>query len=115
MGAATPDFSTSSLDSHVIHHVVLFRFASTASALAVEAAGAALLGLEGRVPEIRRMAFGVNLADSRSEYSHALLVELADMAAVQRYLDHPAHVEVVKKFVAPIREARLAIDFEVPA
>ena len=98
----------------MIHHVVLFRFAATASPLAIEAAGAALLALQSRVPEVRRMAFGPNLADSRAEYSHALLVLLDDMAAVQRYLDHPAHVEVVKKFLLPIREGRLAIDFEVP-
>jgi hypothetical protein len=61
------------------------------------------------------MTFGLNLADSRGEYSHVLLVVVDDMPAVQRYLDHPAHVEVVKKFVAPFREARLAIDLEVPA
>ena len=115
MGAFRRPSLTQALGRRVIHHIVLFRFAPTASPLAVEAAGAALLGLEGRVPEIRRMAFGLNLADSRSEYTHALLVEVDDMAAVQRYLDHPAHVEVVKKFVAPFREARLAIDFEVPA
>jgi len=97
----------------VIHHVVLFRFAGTAAPEQVRAARSALLALEVRIPEIRRIAFGPNLADSRAEYSHALLVVLDDMAAVQRYLDHPEHVDAVKRFVVPIREARLAIDFEV--
>jgi Stress responsive A/B Barrel Domain len=37
------------------------------------------------------------------------------MAAVQRYAEHPAHVDVVQRAVAPIRAARLAVDVEVPA
>jgi hypothetical protein len=42
-----------------------------------------------------------------------LTVKLDDMAAVQRYSDHPVHVETVARFLAPIREARLALDIEV--
>jgi hypothetical protein len=37
------------------------------------------------------------------------------MAAVQRYLEHPAHVDVVQRVLAPIRAARLAVDVEVTA
>jgi hypothetical protein len=35
------------------------------------------------------------------------------MAAVQRYLDHPVHVETIANHVAPIRDGRLAIDIEL--
>ena len=35
-----------------------------------------------------------------------------DMGAVKRYLENPAHVDVVNRYLAPIREARLALDFE---
>jgi len=38
-----------------------------------------------------------------------------DMAAVKRYVDHPHHVHVARTFLLPIRDARLAVDFEVPA
>jgi len=99
----------------VIHHVVLFRWIATATPEQVNAAGSALLGMLGRIPEIRRVSFGPNLADSRSEYTHALLVVVDDMAAVKRYVDHPHHVDVAKTYLLPIREARLAMDFEVPA
>jgi hypothetical protein len=37
------------------------------------------------------------------------------MAAVQRYAEHPAHVDVVQRVLSPIRAARLAADVEVPA
>ena len=99
----------------MIHHVVLFRWAPSTTPEQVVAAGSALLGMKGRIPEVRAVSFGPNLAESRSEYTHALLVVVDDMAAVQRYVDHPHHVEVAKTYLLPIREARLAMDFEVPA
>ncbi len=97
----------------MIHHVVLFRWNPATTPDQVDAAAAALLGMQGKIPEVRRVAFGPNLAESRSEYTHALLVVVDDMAAVKRYVDHPHHVEVAKTYLLPIREARLAIDFEV--
>jgi hypothetical protein len=99
----------------VIHHVVLFRWTAAATPQQVNAAGAALLGMQGKIPEVRAVSFGPNLAESREQYSHALLVVVDDMAAVKRYVDHPHHVEVARSFLLPIREARLAMDFEVPA
>ena len=99
----------------MIHHVVLFRWTASATPEQVAAAGAALLGMQGKIPEIRSVAFGPNLAESRAEYTHALLVVVDDMAAVRRYVDHPHHVHVARTFLLPIREARLAVDFEVPA
>ena len=50
-----------------------------------------------------------------AEWPYVLVVDLDDMAAVQRYAEHPAHVDVVQRVVAPIRAARLAVDVEVPA
>jgi hypothetical protein len=99
----------------VIHHVVLFRWTAAATLDQVAAAGAALLGMQGKIPEVHKVAFGPNQAESRTEYTHALLVVVDDMAAVKRYVDHPHHVDVAKTFLLPIREARLAIDFDVPA
>ena len=58
----------------MIHHVVLFRWIPSATPEQVTAAGSALLDMKGRIPEIRSVAFGPNLADSRAEYTHALLV-----------------------------------------
>ena len=109
------DSRLTTADSKVIHHVVLFRWTASATPDQVNAAGSALLGMRGRIPEVRAVAFGPNLAESRTEYTHALLVVVDDMAAVKRYVDHPHHVHVAKTFLAPIREARLAMDFEVPA
>jgi hypothetical protein len=81
----------------------------------VRAAGAELEALAGKIPDIRRIAFGPNQAPGGTEWPWALVVLLDDMAAVKRYADHPAHVDVVQRVLAPIRAGRLAVDVEVPA
>jgi hypothetical protein len=99
----------------MIHHVVLFRFNDGVSEAQVAEARASLLGLAGLIPEIRHIAFGPNLAPGSAEWPYVLVVDLDDMAAVQRYAEHPAHVDVVQRVLSPIRAARLAADVEVPA
>jgi len=97
----------------MILHVVAFRF-RPGTAAAVEAAGDALLGMDGRIAEIREIRWGQNLAPGASEYTHVLTVLLDDMAALERYSTHPVHQRVVTEVLAPIREARLALDIDVP-
>jgi hypothetical protein len=99
----------------MIHHVVLFRFNDGVSEAQVAELRAQLLGLAGVIPEIRRIAFGPNLASGAAEWPYVLVVDLDDLAAVQRYAEHPAHVDAVQRVLAPIRAARLAVDVEVPA
>lgn len=97
----------------MIHHVVCFRFKPGTSASAIAAAGRALLAMPREIPSIRGISFGPNQAPSAAEWSHVLLVRLDDMAAVERYATDPAHVRVVTEVLGPIREARLALDFDV--
>jgi hypothetical protein len=97
----------------MIHHIVCFRFKQDTQAERIAEAGAALLAMQGRIPEIRSVRWGRNLAPSAAEYSHVLTVVVDDMAAVGRYLEHPLHQETVARYIAPIREARLAIDVEL--
>jgi hypothetical protein len=97
----------------MIHHIVCFRIKPDALPEAIAEAGAALLAMKRRIPEIRSVRWGRNLAPSAAEYSHVLTVVVDDMAAVARYLEHPVHQDTVARFIAPIREARLAIDVEL--
>jgi hypothetical protein len=94
----------------MIHHLVCIRFKAGTTPEQIARAGAALLGLRGRIPESRALRWGPNFAPSAGEYSHVLTVILDDMAAVNRYLADPVHVQVVAEAIAPIREARLALD-----
>ncbi len=96
----------------MIRHVVLFRFAPNATTAQIAGARAALMGLRSAVPEVREIGFGPNQGPSAGDWPWVLCVTCDDLAGVERYLAHPAHVEAVKNFVAPIREARMALDFE---
>ena len=97
----------------MIHHIVLFSFKPGTPAGSIAAAGAALEQMPAQIPDIRWIRFGINQARGTSEYSHALIVGLDDMAAVDRYAGHPHHKAVIAEFLAPIRDARLAVDVEV--
>jgi hypothetical protein len=97
----------------MVYHIVCFRFHDGVTAAQIAAAGDALLGMRSRIPDIRDVRWGLNLAPSAGEFSHVLTVVLDDMAAVNRYLEHPAHLQTVAQFLAPIRAARLAIDIEI--
>jgi hypothetical protein len=96
----------------MIYHLVCFRFKAGTTAEQIGQAGRALLGMKWRIPEIREIRWGQNFGPSAQEYSHVLTVVLDDMAAVERYLADPVHLQAVAESLAPIREARLAIDVE---
>jgi Stress responsive A/B Barrel Domain len=97
----------------MIYHIVCFRFTPGTSEELIAAAGAALLRMGDEIPDILGVRWGPNFAPSSAEYSHVLVVMADDMPAVSRYLEHPVHQDTVARFIAPIREARLAIDVEL--
>ena len=97
----------------MILHVVLFRFKPGVDAATIKRTGEALLAMKAGIPEVRRVTWGPNFAPSAPDYPYVLTITVDDMAAVQRYLDHPVHVETIAKHVAPIRDGRLAIDIEL--
>lgn len=97
----------------MIHHIVLFRFKPGTSDTAISAMGSELLAMPKQIPDIRWIDFGINQAPGSTEYTHALVVGFDDMAAVHRYGDNAHHKAVIAEFIAPIREARLAVDVEV--
>lgn len=97
----------------MIHHTVLFRWKPATTPEAQCALAGKLLALQGVVPEIRSIHTGVNRdPDSAKDWPFVLLVVVDDLAALQRYLVHPAHQAVAHE-VAAAREARLAVDLEV--
>jgi hypothetical protein len=97
----------------MIQHIVLLKLKTSATSEQLAAAEDGLLGMRASIPEIREVRFGPNLGPSAEQYTHILMVTCEDMKAVERYLNHPAHRQTVDRVIAPIREARLAVDFEV--
>lgn len=97
----------------MIRHVVGFRFHSTTTAQQVTEFLAVFRALESQIPELRTLTVGPNLTDRDATVTYALEATFDDMAALDRYLTHPAHVAAVTKVLTPMLEQRVIIDLEV--
>ena len=98
----------------MILHVVLLRFRPNTTPIEVEDARRALLAMRGGIPGVRGVTFGPNLAPGAAEWPYVLVVKLGDAGAVEAYLAHPLHQDVLAKYLKPVLEARLAADAEAP-
>jgi hypothetical protein len=97
----------------LIHHTVLLRWKPTTSAARQAELAAELVALRHVIPEIRSITTGPNLdPTSAGEWPFILEVQVDDLAALKRYVEHPAHVAVANA-LKEAREARLAVDLEV--
>ncbi len=70
-----------------------------------------LEALNGQIPDIISLSAGLNGRAGDMASDIVLLSTFADWASLQRYVDHPAHQEVVK-FVGRIVTERRFVDFE---
>lgn len=96
----------------MLHHTVLIRWKRETSAERQAELAAKLRALKDVIPEIRAIHTGPNLDPNAPEWPFALLVVVEDLAALKRYIDHPAH-QAVSKEISAARDARLAVDLEV--
>jgi hypothetical protein len=93
----------------MIEHVVLFRWAEAASQEAIDATMTELRQLKGKVPGIVDLSCGTNFSDQAKRYTHGLAVRFKDGVALKAYLEHQ---RVVEKFIMPIRNDILVLDYE---
>lgn len=100
----------------MIRHVVLFQLASTDPAERAEQLAEArrrIRGLVGVVPGVLTLDVVENVLADERNYDFAVVGDFEDVAAVEGYATHPAHVEVIE-YISTIRtDARAAIDFAV--
>lgn len=100
----------------MIRHVVLFQLASPDPAERAEQLTEArrrIRGLVGVVPGVRALDVVENVLADERNCDFAVVGDFDDIAAVEGYATHPAHVEVIE-YISTIRtDARAAIDFEI--
>lgn len=95
-----------------IRHVVLFDYAETASEDEIGQVIAGLNALTGQIDEIRDWALTEDLGKREGSFRFCLIAHFDDMAAMERYLNHPAHVAAVEKAL-PILSKLAEHDHEV--
>ena len=96
----------------MITHIALIKLVH-ANAETIEEARKILLGLEGKIPQLRHLEVGVNLVQSYRSYDLSLVARFDSLEDLQAYLNHPAHVEVVKKLQG-VRKSTITVDYETP-
>jgi hypothetical protein len=97
----------------LIEHVVLFKAKPSSAPERLDAMIAAILSLKDKIPGIVHGSGGVNFSARAQGYTHGIVLRFKDRAALDAYLPHPAHQDVVAAHVRPNTEAVLALDYEI--
>ena len=95
----------------MINHVVLLKFKADVSDADVENLEKSLDDLPNKIHEIHTYEFGRDVVRSPRSYDFALVALFANVPAVERYLEHPAHRPVAKK-IQQLCERIITVDFE---
>lgn len=95
----------------MLTHIVLFKLKDT-SAESIDKAKNVLLGMAGKVPQLRHLEVGVDVLHSERSYDIALYTKFDSLEEMKAYQVHPVHQEV-SKYMQSVREASVAVDYEI--
>jgi len=95
----------------MIKHIVMWRIQEPRQENALKIK-AALEGLNGKIPGLLRLEVGVDISREDESADVVLYSEFANRQALEAYLGHPAHLEVVP-LVKALRTERRVADYEV--
>jgi hypothetical protein len=94
----------------MITHIVFFKLKDR-SLQSVEKASDVLMGLKGRIPQLRYIEVGIDVLHSERSYDIALVTKFDSLEELEAYQKHPVHVEVAK-YMTSVRESAVAVDYE---
>lgn len=98
----------------MIRHIVFWKLKDTVEhpkAASMARIKAEMEALPALIPEIGLLEVRLNLRSGDDEFDLMLYSEFADAAALQVYMDHPAH-KAASSFVTPVRVGRAIFDGE---
>lgn len=96
----------------MIEHIVLFRWSELASVDAIQDVMNRLRDLKNQVPGIIDLTCGEGLAATKQGYTHGVTIRFIDRKALEAYLPHSAHQQVVEFLKPLIAEVPLVFDYE---
>lgn len=92
----------------MITHIVLFKMKDRNN---IEKAKAVLLGMKGKISQLRHLEAGVDVLHSERSYDLALVTKFDSMQDMLAYQAHPVHVDV-SKYMTSVRESSITVDYE---
>ncbi|MBC6461228.1 Dabb family protein [Actinomadura sp. HBU206391] len=97
----------------MLRHVVLFTWTEGTTDEQLETLTTRLAELPGLIPEIKSFTFGSDARINEGNHDFGIVAEFADQESFVVYRDHPSHRAVIAECIAPIRDQRAALQFEV--
>jgi hypothetical protein len=94
----------------MLNHVVLMKFKPDVSDADIDNLEQALDNLPNVIVEIQMYEFGRDILRTERSYDFALVSLFSNQQALQRYQQHPAHVEVGSRLKALCEEI-VTVDF----
>ena len=101
----------------MIQHIVVFKVKDGLADAEKEDLLSSVRGLKDRVPGVLDLAIGENFSPRSEGFTHALVMRFPDRAALDAYVAHPAHQDVVKNHFLPYLDPNkppILIDFDLP-
>lgn len=98
-----------------LRHIVLWKLAAEdpdTRAAHAEQIAERMLALPAVIAEIERIEVGSNVAYPERNWDIALVIDFADVAALERYQEHPAH-RAAGEFVRAVVSDRASVDYLV--
>jgi len=96
----------------MLKHIVVIKFKEGIDAKQILTLQELLASLPSQIPEIREFTFGMDVLKTPRSYDCALISLFDDVAALQHYQQHPAHIPVLE-LVRSLAKSIIVVDFEV--
>jgi len=77
----------------------------------MEKARDVLLGMKGKIPQLKHLEVGVDIVRSDRSCDIALVTKFDSMEELISYQAHPVHIEV-SKYITSVKESSVSVDFE---
>jgi hypothetical protein len=94
----------------MITHIVFFKLKDRSRG-SVEKSMDVLLGMKGRIPQLRHLEVGSDVLHSQRSFDIALVTKFDSLEDLDAYQKHPVHIEVAK-YMTSVRKNSVSVDYE---
>ncbi len=95
----------------MITHIVFFRLIDPTPEN-ITATRDKLMGMNGKIPEIRNLEVGVDIVRSDRSYDLAIVTRFDSIADLKAYQVHPCHAGDVVPYLKSVCSSIITVDFE---
>ncbi len=92
----------------MITHIVLFKLKDPHNIIK---ARDVLLGMKGKIPQLRHLEVGIDVLHSERSYDLALVTKFDTLDDMKIYQAHPVHLDV-SNYISSVRESSITVDYE---